>query len=445
MPDITFPDADPTAPDPDSPNDPQPITQKTGNGIAAAGTTSAHCEAASSGTKTCVTLSQATPAAAAFAARAAQKGRQEGRAATRRAPGATAASPAITADGSLCTVLPGGRNFTRFDACTDGQVEVDQIVDGSVVASETFVLEQTIGLTVNNTQVQQTLSLTPYRATPDIAAVSLNVAFNCLSDCGVPVPSWSSVPTWTTLADTHTATATATTSWTQSVGHSDLNLSWTLSGTINGGTTTTASWDEPELTVRCDNEFSGKKAGCVFPQYTPTYEVNTKAYPAAAALYWVLEQKLSNHPGSKAHNSPLSRLADPVLQNQNRQIMCQSAAARWQPNPNTPDSSCDEYAFAASRQSGGMQPGITSGADCVQIYATQVGTAWKLYTDPRYPVPDWTVPCGRGSIPTAQNTGAGGGLGRWTPKMRVLDADNYYVDEPGFSGCDPDTVCTVSP
>lgn len=448
MPDITFPDAVPDAPDPEAPDDPQPIPATAAAQLTAGGstaTTTPSCAAMAPGaTGTCVKI---LPASSVDVAKAVRTVRQREHAAP--AGGATASAKAATtaaaADDSLCLDLPGGRNYTRFAACTVAVVEVDQKVNDKVVAWETFVMEQTIGLAVNNTQVKQTLSLTPYQASVDTLEVSLNVAFDCLSDCGVPVPAWSSPAVWATFADTHTAAATATTSWTQSIGYSELHLSWTLSGTIDGGATTTSSWDEPALVVRCDNEFSGRNAGCVFPEYTPTYEVNTKAYPAAAALYWVLEQKLFNHPGSKAHRMPLHRLADTGLQDENRKIMCQGAVAKWQPNPNTPDVSCDEYAFAASRESGGLQPGVLSGADCVQIYATQVGTQWKLYTDPRYPVPDWNVPCGRGSIPKSQNTDVGGGLGRWTPKMRVRDGDAYYVEEPGFEGCDPDTVCTVSP
>ncbi|WP_445283532.1 golvesin C-terminal-like domain-containing protein [Streptomyces sp. DSM 118148] len=445
MPSITLPPADPDAPDPDAPDDPQTIPQKAGASLAAKGLVLDTCASmAPTATGACIKV---LPASKGFTTKAVEKLRQRTSAAVRRAPSASddARTAAATVDDSLCTALQGGRNFTRFASCVVQPAQVDQKQNGTVIASETFVLEQTISLAVNNTQVKQTLSLTPYSATPDIGEVSLNVEFDCLSDCGAPTPSWSSPALWATAADTHTATATATTSWTQSTGYSNLHLSWTLSGTINGGATDTSTWDEPALTVRCDNEFSGRNAGCVFPQYTPTYEVNTKAYPAAAALYWVLEQKLSNHPGSKAHNMPLHRLQDTDLQQKNRDIMCQASVAKWQPNPNTPDASCDEYAFAASRESGGMQPGITSGSECVQIYATQVGTQWTLKTDPRYPVPDWTVPCGRGSIPSAQNTGAGGGLGRWTGKMRVRDGDAYYVDEPGFAGCDPDTVCTVNP
>ncbi|MFC1419092.1 golvesin C-terminal-like domain-containing protein [Streptacidiphilus cavernicola] len=465
MPDVTFPAAVPDAPDPDSPDDPVAITQASGSTPAALKSNAAvsgkstavpsvapgHCSAASaSGVTTCVTLAKATPAALAFAAKARQKSTSPTRQA-QAGTGAVKQSATASADDSLCTDLAGGRNFTRFASCTGGLLGVNQYVDESLVASETFVMEQTTTLTVNNTQIQQTMSLTPYQATPDIGEVSLNVDFECRTDCTAPVPSWSSPPLWATFADQHTATATATSSWTQTTGSSLLDLSWVLSGTINGGATDTAGWYEPELTIRCDNTFNGKLAGCVFPKYTPTFNVNSKANPAAAALYWVLQQKLSNHPGSKAFNSPLHRLADTTLQTQNRNIMCKSAAAKWVKNPNTPTSSCDEYPFAASQESGGslpgfgLTPGMLTGKDCVQIYSAPVGSAWQLYIDPNYPLPDWTINCGRGSIPLTQNTTEGGSLGRWSPTMRVMDGDAYYVNEPGFEGCNPDTVCAATP
>lgn len=115
--------------------------------------------------------------------------------------------------------------------------------------------------------------------------------------------------------------------------------------TPSAGVQAVPKWSNRAFDVRCDNKVGGN-TGCVFPNYTPTLQMNTKKYPAAAAYYWVLMEKLASHPGSEQYNKPLHRLADDTKAKENRDKMCMLAVAEWNPHPNADGTSCDEYPFA---------------------------------------------------------------------------------------------------
>jgi hypothetical protein len=122
--------------------------------------------------------------------------------------------------------------------------------------------------------------------------------------------------------------------------------------------------------------------------------------------------------------------------------MCQNVSAKFDPHPDTPDTTCDEYPFAASRESGGQISGLT-GDQCAQFYAFTDNGHWVLRDDDRVGPVTWDEPCGRGNIPGEQNEGAGGDLGRFTQDDRLLDGDPYWVDTPGFEDCATNTFCEI--
>jgi hypothetical protein len=123
------------------------------------------------------------------------------------------------------------------------------------------------------------------------------------------------------------------------------------------------------------------------------------------------------------------------------------------PNDTAP---CDEFAYAASYNSGGMPKSldglneVASGDACVQSYATRVQQGeWHLYDDERKAGPTWQEVCGRSSMSSWINTtsmasfsgafAAGG-------KYHLLDADEYWVKVPEFEHCDASKAtvkCTV--
>ena len=100
--------------------------------------------------------------------------------------------------------------------------------------------------------------------------------------------------------------------------------------------------------------------------------------------------------------------------------------------------SCDEYAFNATYESGGMPKTpdgganpylVDNGEECVQTYESlnDDGTL-RFRDDGNYPEPDWTkVKCGRSSISLEVNSGAMRLFGQFASSNRLLDADGYYV------------------
>ena len=133
------------------------------------------------------------------------------------------------------------------------------------------------------------------------------------SDCtGSPGP-WAGSTTWT-QGDAHTITRTDSYSWNKVAGgQSTLALDWNTSWTAPGTTTTANNeWRDNAFQIRCDNQVGGN-TGCVFPHVAPTLNLTTAKYPAAAAYYWVLQEKLASHPGSKKYGNrfTVSRTTQP--------------------------------------------------------------------------------------------------------------------------------------
>jgi hypothetical protein len=100
-----------------------------------------------------------------------------------------------------------------------------------------------------------------------------------------------------------------------------------------------------------------------------------------------------------------------------------SASATFRPRPDVTDDSCDEFAFAKSRQSGGYL-GLT-GKDCAEIIPRQnAQTGEWTYEPVRF---SGTERCLQAHVPLPQNQSVGGALGSMTSAERLLDNDQYYV------------------
>ncbi|MGW7007884.1 golvesin C-terminal-like domain-containing protein [Streptomyces sp. NPDC054933] len=359
--------------------------------------------------------------------------------------------------GSIDTIVPwcdnyasGKDYFTRTDACLKAisPLMVIWVVNDKVVGTASFAMKQEIKLYNNLPEFDQLLTLVPVNIDAALGAVTLrwNAAAGC-DDCTQSPQVWDGAMTWAGPNDTHTANGKFQTMW-NGTNKESITLGWGITGQISAYPSATGEADLGntlgDLDLRCDNTTKGAtNAGCIFPKYTPTYTVNTNRYPAAGAYYWLMKEKNSNHLGSKAHNTPLHYLADG--QTDNRAIVCPSS---WVGRSETPEASCDEYAFATTHESGGVpNSGITSGDQCAQFYAKPLdNTTWTLLDDDRFDLPNWSEKCGRASIPLAQNTGALAPFGRtggFVPYNRMLDEDAFWLATPGFDHCtESDTSCT---
>ncbi|MFD4336881.1 hypothetical protein ACFWPP_06705 [Streptomyces anulatus] len=428
--DIVFPEANPNAPDVD-------FVAAQDAKEALAGVT-LRSSAAAPGAEKCVTGRDGISWCGSYAPLNEEK-------ATSLKAGKRAMAAATAGSGGWCANVSGAAMQTRTQGCLRGLLPLTATRNGVPVGSATMKVIQEINLNPKSNEFTTWTELSLVNMT-GISSITLkSFEEDCwpTGDCVESNGPWIGSTTWTP-SDPHVATRTNTHSWQKvALGEAKLDFTWNASWSTptSGATVGSHKWSNNAFDVRCDNKVGGN-TGCVFPKYTPTLQMNTQKYPAAAAYYWVIMEKLATHPGSEEHNKPLRRLADEAKAGENRDKMCMRAVAEWNPHPNADGTSCDEYPFAKSRQSGGMT--LSSGKYCAQFYADkQTNGSWMLELDNNYPYPTWNEICGRAAVPAKQNTDAGGDLGRFTSEVRLLDNDAYFV-QTGFEGCRITSVCNIS-
>lgn len=339
-----------------------------------------------------------------------------------------------------------GDTFTRTEACLRHYtaVEVIYMVDGKVLGQANFHVYQEIELYNNGPVFNQALTIIPTRIDAAMGNVTLDWFTSDSCDaCTDSQKIWTGGGKVFSPLDLRTSRVTFQTAW-NGADESEFTLAWLISAVhssnpeaemhkIMGNTA-------PDLQVRCDNILKTVvDPGCVFHKYVPTFPIATNRYPAAGAYYWLMKEKLSNHPGKKGA-SDASALSYILGSNEdNRSVICPEAP-NFVRHPDTPDTSCDEYAFATTYESGGAEgSGIESGDECAQLYAKPLDSSlWFLLEDERFTQPKWDEICGRASIPKWQNTGALADFGKsggfvWTNRM--LDRDQFWVSTPGFDHC----------
>ncbi|MFF4509065.1 hypothetical protein [Streptomyces sp. NPDC001401] len=203
--------------------------------------------------------------------------------------------------------------------------------------------------------------------------------------------------------------------------------------------------------------------------YKPTWVMNFKKFPAAVAHAWLTQSKLPNHPGSQKADKPLVYLpanggSTGRTPTKNRAVICPSGWAAKSGNPdattlpgNTPSGrdplSCDEFAYAATYNSGGMPAPdglnpVSSGDACVQTYSQRTQTdVWHFYDDTRQAAPTWKEVCGRSAMSNWMNTQSMQPFpSSFSQPNRLLDKDEYWSYAPEFAGCDASaTTVTCTP
>jgi hypothetical protein len=124
----------------------------------------------------------------------------------------------------------------------------------------------------------------------------------------------------------------------------------------------------------------------VFPEFTPTLVLNEQSPPAPKHAEFVADaQRKLDKLGHPSSNRPLHRQADKEARDDNRSAACKGFV------PNGQGDSCDEYPYAATRESG---PGVS-----------QVG-----------------------HVPSGDNSNAGVQFSSFIRAVRLHDGDAFYVD-----------------
>ncbi|WP_239079426.1 hypothetical protein [Streptomyces sp. SID7909] len=355
---------------------------------------------------------------------------------------------ASTLSALSCSIGTRSLDYTRTDACLGDDLQFRGTTTGTPKAS--FDLRHEFTLDPDSDTFTQTVSVK--LTSMSIPTLTLNIDFGCRGYCEKQSPVWSGSPTFV-AGDLHTATVTQKIKWNNTTDDQGrISPYLTVKGTAGGDTSNTMTAEKSELDVRCDRDVKATP-GCVFSAYKPTYVMNEKKFPAAAAHAWLIQNKLPGHYGLRGNN-PLTFLTDDVLVpdpptskksivSHNRDVICPTAWERNKLATMSPElgandkPSCDEFPFAASWQSAATPKNwggknlkqVTSGEECLNTIAIR-GTdgLWRLQPDPRSHVPTWTEPCGRSSMSNNQNTQSMSYMPGWRKQNRVLEGDNYWLE-----------------
>ncbi|MGW5420015.1 hypothetical protein [Streptomyces sp. NPDC003943] len=443
MPEISMPDPDPNVPEPDFENqvpriDPNGMTSFLTPQRKQCGPKSAR------GVQECVTVRPMTEQDQA------RLGAQGNR--------AVATAPYLQAWCDPTKVS--GYARTRLGSCNVATVLAEFSVNGSPIGVAEFAMVHEYQTKSKSKYFTEMLSLQAINIPPSLGAVTLkDWTSDCAPYCDTSPASWDMVTAWAP-GDTHMAQGVRSHTWTNTKlgdwNNIDIysSLDFTAATVPNGQVVKKAMWHHLGE-IRCDSLFPKNSEGCVFPKYTPTLSIPTKKYPAAAAYYWLIREKLAGHPGSTKYNKPLHKEGVDTVADRNRAVVCELGGAGIALKGNThplatPDTKgvqCDEYPFATTKESGGqsLDNGTTYGSECANLYAKkEANGSWHLYNDERFSIPSWNEVCARASMAGAQNEGAGATVSGFVTSLRMHDNDPYFVEFPELEGCDPNLYCTIS-
>ncbi|MEV5952500.1 Tat pathway signal protein [Streptomyces sp. NPDC051987] len=368
------------------------------------------------------------------------------------------ASPSVSAgETAACSVTEKSMTYTRTNACIHDEMTVVHLTDGDPDGTAVFDYRNAIETDVNSDTFTQSTSIRLDSMSGVMAEVKLDLGFQCRGYCSVVSSAWTGSDTWT-LGDTHSAIITTKIKWTPSSETKNSILPyWTFDGVANDTPIENpATVEKDDLNVRCDVEVKATP-GCVFSWYKPTYEINEKKFPAAAAHIWLVQHQLPGHYGLRGVGEPLTYLGGDVLvpggnqaiSDYNRDVICPDGWAQNEPVTLSPElsssnddkPSCDEFPFAASYESAAMpktwggknSSPVTSGDQCVNTRAVKGSDGkWRMVMNPNYPLPTWTESCGRAAMSLNQNSQSMSLFPTFRRNNRVVDGDGYWLqaDKP---------------
>ncbi|MFJ8313530.1 MULTISPECIES: hypothetical protein [unclassified Streptomyces] len=379
---------------------------------------------------------------------------------------------------------PQGLWTTRFEECSSFTMEWEASLNNAPVGTVTALVVNERKLDQNSGNITERINVTNVDVPPTIPAFTLDAPkIDCepSGNCGdTNVGGWQAGAAWVP-GDHHSVVSDASYLWgptltgpnTTNPQVMKLGVAVALQGNpkIPGKTvqSTPAVFMDvaggdiehggaPDQ-IRCDNTKIVNKVptiGCVFHNYVPTYTFNAAKYPQASSHAWLIQHKLANHPGSKADAKPLYFLPDGDISG-NRTVICPD---KWAANNGdtsalngpTDRPNCDEFAFNATYNSGGMPSlagglnPVKSGDACVQTLAKKQDTAVHLFNIDGL-VPTWKEVCGRSAISGQDNSGSMAGFGSFNASQRLLDRDPYWLNTNMRAACSSDSTavkCTMT-
>ena len=146
----------------------------------------------------------------------------------------------------------------------------------------------------------------------------------------------------------------------------------------------------------------------------------TQSGAGAVFVAWAEE----NLPSGYGYDVPVTMYKGTALWSvdDNRDKVCDSSFVK---DPTVDQDSCDEYPFASTYESGGLNDELESGDQCAEIkpYIDDVTGQW----DVEEINPDTSYDCARAHVSLPSNSSVGGVLGNFAKANRVIDGDQYYI------------------
>ncbi|MFC8640493.1 hypothetical protein ACFUC2_07005 [[Kitasatospora] papulosa] len=379
--------------------------------------------------------------------------------------GAASPTPKAARSSASCSIVSVSITRKRTNACIHDEVTTTFFTDGAPSGRSYFDYYNTIYLDARSDEFSQVTTMVLKSMTGALNTVTMDYQAKCRGYCTVTSVNWSGSKVFA-KGDTVVRTITTRFKWTPSAGTTKNVITpyWTFGGSGNGvPMPVPTEVEKSKLDIRCDNSITNAGTGCVFPGYTPTYVMNSKKFPGAAAHIDLMWRKTKINWGNHNGGKPLTYLGnkmatdDPTKTQQarNRQLICER---RWKTykdtglfsdmwsadagKPITDKKSCDEFTFANSLQSGGNvngpNPVSYSGAECVQTYLRRnPDDSMSLNLRPDAPAPTWKEPCGRSSMSNWVNTQSMQPFGTFISNERLMEDDDYWLDLDGFTAPTP--------
>lgn len=410
-------------------------------------------------------------------------------------------TPSTRADTTPAPIIPycsqagpgADGTFTRTEAClgyryTYRAIEVSSNQPPKLKGVAVFDIQAQVLTDVKSKDIKFWAKWAPQPLLPSEPPVtgSIKVKFDPACDFGCtesPQFDWDGLMTWngSYATDPHEQTGTAVMTWDTALDNLDtsgphdqdrqrsfpIDFRMQIDTSLDGVKQQNVRFENGTFSARCDAaNIYNMPPGCVFPANNPGWVIDPNTHPAAAVHAELMAAKLPGHVGgdysNPLHYLPMTKKGKPQRNRfdrsdqENRKVVCgRSGATGFVPhdktalfdylltpkptNPNPKDKpSCDEYAFNATYESGGMPKTpdgnanpylVANGEECVQTYESLSDDGTLHFRDDgRYPEPDWTkAKCGRSSMSLEVNSGAMRLFGQFASANRLLDADGYYV------------------
>ncbi|MDQ8705448.1 hypothetical protein RCO28_23550 [Streptomyces sp. LHD-70] len=328
-----------------------------------------------------------------------------------------------TRAGVACRANPGRWWYTRFDACgrTTLTYTVIDLRTKRPTGRAAFTATQQIKLSHETGRVStsNTLQLTSARGTAKGLTAAWGTSCSggaCRADSAWPGPR--------PMRPGRVQSGTTDHAWTAGVPVQSFRMKSTITIRGTAQVLIAPAWFGTPMKIRCDKTFNlkaspdGKSRGCVFPAAAPVLELPL-THEGHANVAWSMNN-LKGHWGWQGRGKPLVRQANKSTQRTNRRMICRDGT--WKKDRRVTSDSCDEFPFAATRQSGG-ESGL-KGKDCAEIRPENKNGKWVIHYV-RNVTP--SSRCTIGHVPSTYNVSVGGTLSRFYQDRRVIDGEKYWI------------------